>query len=126
MGDSSGRTWNTSNLWVSSLYYSSASWPGLLSAPVRAPAYHPFLCHLVQSHSQSLATFLTCRPKICRRYYMNWQRSTVSSPYVIVLDALSTKLVYANFKGEVTYLNIFGQPTLVVDSYDAAFALLEN
>ena len=50
----------------------------------------------------------------------------VSSLYVIVLDALATKLVYANSKGEVTYLNVFGQPTLVVDSYDAAFFLLEN
>ena len=24
------------------------------------------------------------------------------------------------------YLNVFGQPTLIVDSYDAAFGLLEN
>ena len=28
--------------------------------------------------------------------------------------------------GEIVYLDVFGQPTIIIDSYDAAIALLES
>ena len=30
------------------------------------------------------------------------------------------------YVGEIVYLDVFGQPTIIIDSYDAAIAILES
>ena len=82
-------------------------------------------CLLAHGHYSSSVTCLTCPQRTSPQPFTRCAGNTVR---IVVAHHGQSQELYSSHKaiGDIVHLSVFGQSTIVIDSYDAAIELLEQ